>query len=67
MTNKYTIIYTEEKEDGGYSGQCLELPGAISQGETLEELEANMHDAIDLIRTSIKEEASQKHAIVIEA
>jgi len=49
---KYTIAYTPE-EDGGFSGQCLELPGAISQGETLEELEANMTDAIQLMLASI--------------
>ena len=45
MTNEYnqrfpkrhfTIRYNEE-EEGGFSGQCLEIPGAISQGETLEE------------------------------
>ena len=33
---KYTIIL-EKEEGGGYSAQCLELPGAISQGETKEE------------------------------
>jgi predicted RNase H-like HicB family nuclease len=37
---KYTIVYTEEPE-GGFSGRCLELPGAISQRGTLEELEMN--------------------------
>jgi hypothetical protein len=33
---KYTVVYTEEIE-GGFSGRCLELSGAISQGETLGE------------------------------
>jgi predicted RNase H-like HicB family nuclease len=65
MTNEYnqpfpkrqfTIRYDEE-EDGGYSGQCLEIPGAISQGETLEELKENMKDAISLILESIRKEA----------
>ena len=42
---KYTIVYTEE-EEGGFSGRCLELPGAISQGENLEELKVNMIDAV---------------------
>ena len=60
---KYTIAYTPEV-DGGFSGQCLELPGAISQGETLEELEANMTDAIQLMLASINEEA--QHIMVIE-
>ena len=45
---QFTIRYQEE-EDGGYSGQCLEIPGAIIQVETLEELKKNMKDAISLI------------------
>jgi len=28
---KYTIIL-EKEEEGGYSAQCLELPGAIKPG-----------------------------------
>jgi hypothetical protein len=30
--NVYTVVYTEEKE-GGYSGYCKELSGAISEGD----------------------------------
>ena len=55
MTN-YTIAHTKEEEDCGFSGRCLELPGAISQGETFEEPKANMDDAINLVLSSIKEE-----------
>jgi predicted RNase H-like HicB family nuclease len=55
----FTIVYTEVAE-GGISGRCLELPGAISQGETLEELERNMTDAVQLILASIYEEAHEK-------
>jgi len=49
---KYTVVYTEETE-GGFSGRCLELPGAISQGETLEELKVNITDAIQLTSLDI--------------
>jgi predicted RNase H-like HicB family nuclease len=62
---KYSIVYTEEAE-GGFSGRCLELTGAISQGETLEELERNMTDAVQLILASIYEEAHEKRRIEIE-
>jgi hypothetical protein len=34
---KFNILIKKESE-GGYSGQCFELPGAISQGETIDEL-----------------------------
>ena len=49
IKRQFTIRYQYE-EEGGFSGQCLELPGAISQGETIEELIENMKDAIKLTR-----------------
>jgi hypothetical protein len=45
---------------------CLELPGAISEGDTLEELKANMIDAITLVVNSINKEAQDKQRMVIE-
>jgi predicted RNase H-like HicB family nuclease len=36
-------------EGRGFSGQCKELPSAISQEKTLEELEVNIKDAIQLV------------------
>ncbi|MFY9794111.1 MAG: hypothetical protein WAK17_16770 [Candidatus Nitrosopolaris sp.] len=44
----------------------MELPGAISQGETLEELDVNMVDAVQLILTSIYKEAHEKKKMEIE-
>jgi predicted RNase H-like HicB family nuclease len=65
-SREFTIYYQKE-EEGGYSGYCAELPGAISQGESLQELEDNMKDAIELILESIKaeEDATNKKKIVI--
>ena len=37
-----------QKEDKGYFAQCIELPGCITQGETLEELQRNMREALNL-------------------
>jgi predicted RNase H-like HicB family nuclease len=67
IKRQFTIRYQSE-EEGGFSGQCLELPGAISQGETIEELIENMKDAINLILQSITEEANRedKKSLVIE-
>ncbi|VVB97371.1 HicB_like antitoxin of bacterial toxin-antitoxin system [uncultured archaeon] len=53
---KYTIIL-EKEEEGGYSAQCLEIPGAISQGETKEEALRNVKEAIELVLEVIHEEA----------
>jgi predicted RNase H-like HicB family nuclease len=52
---KCTVVHTEETE-GVFNGRCLELPGIISQGETLEESKANITDAIQLMLASIYEE-----------
>jgi predicted RNase H-like HicB family nuclease len=42
---KFSVILREE-EGGGYSVQCVELPGAISQGETKKEALQNIKEAI---------------------
>ena len=44
----FTVL-VHEAEEGGYWGQCVEVPGAISQGETLDEMDANIREAIELI------------------
>ena len=45
---KLTAIY-EEAEEGGYIGYVAELPGANTQGETIEEVRKNLSEAIQLI------------------
>ena len=44
--NKYTGIFTEDLEDGGWVAQCAEVPSAITQGETLTEAKKNLKEAI---------------------
>ena len=62
---KFTITIQEEDE-GGYSGQCLEIPGAISQGESLEELKKNMKEAIQLSIEYLEDKAKKENKQVIE-
>jgi len=61
---KYTVIVLKERE-GGYSGKCLELPGAISEGETIKELKENMTDAIKLVLESIESRSSKAKKFII--
>ncbi len=56
--HEYTIIYSKDEE--GYSGRCIELPAAISQGQTLDELKENMREAIELVIESTREEAEKQ-------
>ena len=46
---EYTIIIEHDPVTGLYCGQCQQLPEAISQGSTEEELIANMREAIELV------------------
>jgi predicted RNase H-like HicB family nuclease len=55
---KLTVILREEPE-GGYSAQCLELPGAISQGENRKEALANIREAIEGYLEAFPEELDQ--------
>ena len=52
---KYTIIL-EKEEEGGYSAQCLELLGAISQGETKDETLRNIKEAIEAVLEVLSQE-----------
>ncbi len=36
-----------EAEEGGFWAEVPSLPGCLTQGETMEELEANLHEAIE--------------------
>jgi hypothetical protein len=47
-------IHSTHNREGGFSGRCLESPGAISQGETLEELRVNNTDGNRSLSMMIK-------------
>jgi predicted RNase H-like HicB family nuclease len=51
---KFTAII-EKGENGWYVGQVEELPAAMSQGETIEELKENLLDALRLLLDTNKE------------
>lgn len=44
----FTAVY-QKADEGGYVGFVEELPGAITQGETLEENRENLQEAIALV------------------
>ena len=45
---KYIVLIHEDIESKGYWGECPELPGCYSQGETIEELMEHMKEAVEL-------------------
>ena len=60
---KYTAIL-EKEEEGGYSVQCLELPSAISQGETKEEALRNIKEAIEAVLEVLNQEIKDLGKVV---
>ena len=55
----YRLRLTRDVEDGGYVVQCLELPGAIEQGETPEEAVENGKAAIQSVLTFLAKRAGR--------
>ena len=56
MTELTLTAIFEEVEEGGFIGYVAELPGANTQGETLEEARENLQEAIELILSSNREQ-----------
>lgn len=52
---RFTVVLREE-DVGGYSVRCVELPGAISQGETREEALKNIKEGIELYLEAFPDE-----------
>ncbi|MBC1223160.1 type II toxin-antitoxin system HicB family antitoxin [Nostoc sp. UCD121] len=47
-TNREFYVIIERDEDGYYVGEVPQLPACYSQGETIDELMANMKEVIEL-------------------
>lgn len=64
---KFTVTLTPADE-GGFVVQCVEVPGAISEGGTKEEALANIADAIarvlDVRLEEAKQQARRSHATI---
>ena len=50
-------VKLEESDEGGYTIQCLELPAAISEGDTKAEALENIKEAIQLVLEVTQEQA----------
>jgi antitoxin HicB len=48
LSLNYPITIYPDQEDGGYTAEIRELPGCLTQGETLHEVEENIQDARQL-------------------
>jgi predicted RNase H-like HicB family nuclease len=53
-------------EDGYLVAQCKELPAAITQGKTKEEIVENITEAIRLVLADMQSEVLEKTPILVE-
>ena len=55
ITMRYPVVITPDLEDGGFVAECPVIPGCVSEGETVEEVMANIRDAIEGCSAVLKE------------
>ena len=63
---KFTAIY-EKAAEGGYIGYVTELPGANTQGETLDETRENLKEAVELLLECYREDREIRIANSVNA
>ena len=67
----FTAVYEEvpREQGGGYVAYVEELPGAITEGETIEEARENLRDAIELLleaNRALAKENQTGHKVIHE-
>jgi predicted RNase H-like HicB family nuclease len=58
MRHEYTVIY-QPIEDGWFMASVPELPGAVTQGRTLDEARDMIREAVELLIESYRENAKK--------
>lgn len=58
MKHEFRVVYTPI-EDGWIMAQAPELPGAVTQGQTMGEARAMIREAIELVLEAYRENAER--------
>lgn len=56
----YKLNIIIEEDEAGFYAYCPELKGCQSQGDTLEEVQANINEAVELYLETLSEDEKQK-------
>ena len=56
----YQISVVIEKDENGYYAYCPQLEGCQTQGDFLEEIKANIQEAIELYLSTLSEEEKKE-------
>jgi len=62
ITVTMTALVYREPEAGGYSAEVPALPGCYTQGDTTEEVQANLREAAEGWLSSAHDDAIEHHA-----
>jgi predicted RNase H-like HicB family nuclease len=57
---KLTIIVHACEEEGGFTAECVEIPGCVSEGETEEQAVVNIKDAVNACLSVLFEDCIQR-------
>jgi predicted RNase H-like HicB family nuclease len=60
---RYMVLLRHDREEGGFWVECPELPGCLSQGETVEETLSMIRDAIRGHLAVLEKEPSRRKAV----
>jgi predicted RNase H-like HicB family nuclease len=55
-----TVIFHACDEEKGFVAECIELPGCFSEGETIEEAESNIKEAINACLSVLFEDCLER-------
>ena len=58
MQREYTVVY-QEIEDGWIMATVPELPGAVTQGKTMQEARLMIKEAVELLLESYRKHAEE--------
>jgi len=56
MTTQTFTVLVHDAVEGGYWAEVAELPGCLSQGDTLEEVRANIQEALEACIDAYRED-----------
>lgn len=59
----FTVVLIPDLEDGGYTVQCQEIPGAISEGDSEQEALDNIIEVLEEVLRFEKEKQTQSQAV----
>jgi predicted RNase H-like HicB family nuclease len=60
-------VVIHKAEEGGFWAEVPSIPGCVSQGETMEEVVRNVHEAIEgCLSIDLKESQLEKESQIIE-